>query len=893
MFPQEFLPKMKTNTPKTIYLKDYKPSEYLIETVDLDISLSPTDTLVKSKLRIIPNPEVLEKSNKLVLDGESIKLQKVALNRKVLDNKSYKVNRKSLTLSNLPNRPFSLEIITTCNPKTNKALSGLYLSNKNYCTQCEAEGFRRITYYLDRPDILSIFTTRIEADEKEAPVLLSNGNLIEEGPARKKGRHFKTWHDPYPKPSYLFALVGGDLAEVKDTFKTKSKRTVNLSIFVEHGKEGRCDWAMDSLKRSMRWDEKRFGLEYDLDIFNIVAVSDFNMGAMENKSLNIFNDVLVLASPETATDNNYMAIESVIAHEYFHNWTGNRITCRDWFQLCLKEGLTVFRDQEFTSDTRSRTVTRIQNVRQLRAHQFPEDGGPLAHPVRPESYIEINNFYTSTVYDKGAELCRMLMTILGKDGFRKGMDIYFKRHDGGAKTVEDFVSAMADANDVTLDHFMLWYSQAGTPQIMAKADYNKRKKEATLTFTQVTPKTPGQTSKKPLHIPIKLGLIAPDGTDNELVTADSEKLKDNVIHLTKREQSITFNNIVDKPVPSLFREFSAPVQLNINTTEKELEFQALNDTDLFNRWQAAQTFSSRLMVELVSVIKAGKKSKKGSKLSNILKTALSDENLEPAYRAEFMRLPSEADIAREIGKNVNPQYIHDARKMLLSGISKDLKDELLKVYTKYAVRGKYTPTALNVGKRSLRNIALGLSCVDKKSVDIERASKHYHSAKNMTDKIAALSILGNTMSPEREEAFDHFYNQFHEDHLVLDKWFSIQASSSAPDAYERVKNLKNHPKFSLKNPNRARALIAVFAQSNAVYFNAEDGSGYELVGETVLEIDRFNPQIAARLCGAFKSWQMLETKRKNKAKKQLEHIASDKKLSRDTYEIVNKTLGLK
>ena len=884
---------MKTDKPRIIELKDYQPSEFLIDTVNLDIKLNPSETQVKSKLHIRKNPDATSNSGCLKLDGENLNLEKISINRRKVDKKNYKINKKQLIVLNVPDKPFTLEITTTCDPASNKALSGLYLSGNIYCTQCEAEGFRRITYYLDRPDVLAVFTTRIEADKKEAPILLSNGNLEDSGKLRKKDWHYAIWHDPHPKPSYLFALVGGDLAKVSDSFTTRSKKDIELNIYVEHGKEDRCDWAMESLKRSMRWDEKRFGLEYDLDVFNIVAVSDFNMGAMENKGLNIFNDKLIIASPDTATDSNYAAIEAVIAHEYFHNWTGNRITCRDWFQLCLKEGLTVFRDQEFTSDMRSRNVSRIQNVRQLRKHQFPEDGGPLAHPVRPESYIEINNFYTATVYEKGSEICRMIMTMVGRQGFRKGMNLYFKRHDGEAATVEDFISSMADANDISLDQFMLWYSQAGTPQVMAQLEYNKKRQETKLIFHQICPKTPGQSSKKPYHIPIKLALLDPNGEENELVTTDGEKLEDSLFHFTKRQQSITFSGIPNKPVPSVLREFSAPVHVEMKQTDKELEFLSLHDTDLFNRWEAIQNYASRIIVDLVDAVASGKRSKKGARLAKILGEILTDNDLEEAYRAECLSLPGEADIAREIGKNVNPQYIHEARNMLISSISKDLYEPLLMLYERLSTKGKYSLTAKNVGKRSLRNAVLYLLSPSARKEDIQRVSDQYWEARNMTDKIAALTILSDTISEERDEIFEHFYQEFKEDHLVLDKWFSLQALSSSSDTYERVKSLKKHPKFSLKNPNRVRSLIAVFAQSNAIHFHAEDGSGYKLVGETILEIDRFNPQVAARLSGAFKSWRMLEPKRQKKAKSELQVILEDKKISKDTYEIISKTLGLR
>ncbi len=584
---------MNDSSRETKFLRDYAPPAYLIEEVALDVHLVPKEARVASKLRMRPNPKVVP-GQKLVLDGENLTLKRVTLDGKDLAPGDYALADDSLTIANVPARPFTLEVVTQCDPEANMELSGLYRSRGTYCTQCEPEGFRRITYFIDRPDALAVYTVRIEADRETTPVLLSNGNLLEHGDIPGTDRHFAVWHDPFPKPSYLFALVGGDLASVHDSFTTASGREVALGIYVEPGKEDRCGWAMESLKRAMRWDEERFGLEYDLDVFNIVAVSDFNMGAMENKGLNIFNDKLVLARPDTASDADYHSIESVIAHEYFHNWTGDRVTCRDWFQLCLKEGLTVFRDQEFTSDVRTGPVERIIDARMLKTHQYPEDAGPLAHPVRPGSYIEINNFYTSTVYEKGAEVCRMLQTLLGRETFRKGLDLYFERHDGEAATVENFVDAMADVSGRDLSQFMLWYTQSGTPEIACSLDYDPHAKTAKLHVSQVVPPTPGQTSKEAMLIPLKVGLIGANGDELPL-KLNGETLTDGLLEVTQREQVFEFQDVPAAPTPSLLRDFSAPVRLTTSLDANQIEFLMMHDSDPFNRWQATQTYAGNLL----------------------------------------------------------------------------------------------------------------------------------------------------------------------------------------------------------------------------------------------------------------------------------------------------------
>jgi aminopeptidase N len=677
---------------------------------------------------------------------------------------------------------------------------------------------------------------------------------------------------------------------VSDRFVTASGREVALNIYVEHGKQDRCAWAMESLKRAMRWDEERFGREYDLDVFNIVAVSDFNMGAMENKGLNIFNDKLVLARPDTASDADYASIESVIAHEYFHNWTGNRVTCRDWFQLCLKEGLTVFRDEEFTADTRLGPVERVVDVRMLKTRQFPEDAGPLAHPVRPASYIEINNFYTATVYEKGAELCRMLQTLLGREGFRKGLDLYFERHDGEAVTVEDFVEAMADVSGRDLSQFMRWYTQAGTPALACSLDYDAHAKTARLSVSQVVPPTPGQTRKEPMLIPLKLGLIGANGDELPLKLANGTPLQDGLLEVTEREQVFEFRDIPSAPTPSLLRGFSAPVRLTTNLDPDQTEFLMMHDSDPFNRWQAAQTYALNL---LTAAARSGNLSlvrgREAARFARVLAAAAQDQALLYAYRAEFLKLPSESDIARELARGVDTDAAHAAREGLRAEIGKEIGEGLAELYALTATNGPYAPDAESAGRRAMRNAALDLLVATGKPIEIARAERHYRDAANMTDAIAALSILSHLDTPARDQALEHFYVRWQNEPLVLDKWFAVQARATRPDSVETVRALLAHPKFSLKNPNRVRALIGSFVQANPTGFNRPDGEGYRLLGSQALEIDKFNPHMAARLLGAFESWRTLEPNRQHRAKAALEGLAAEK-LSTDSYEIVTKTL---
>ena len=881
---------MRPKTPRPILLKNYRPPGYLIDKVDLDVALHPKRTRIRSRLSVRANPKVRGKREPLRLDGTHMELAEISVNRKKLAPKDYKLTDTSLTLTKTPAKPFTLEIVTFVNPEANKALQGLYRTNGVYCTQCEAEGFRRITYFLDRPDVLATYSVRIEADPEEAPVLLANGNLLERGLVDGGKRHYAVWRDPFPKPSYLFALVGGDLSSIASSFQTMSGREVDLRIYIEHGKEERAAWAMDSLKRSMRWDEERFGREYDLDVFNIVAVSDFNMGAMENKGLNVFNDRLILASPETATDTIFEAIESVVAHEYFHNWTGNRITCRDWFQLCLKEGLTVFRDQEFSGDERSETVQRILDVRRLKSMQFAEDAGPLAHPVRPESYIEINNFYTATVYEKGAELVRMIQTLLGREAFRRGMDLYFERHDGDAATVEEFITCFENASGTSLAQFRLWYSQAGTPELVCALRYDKTKKKAELSVEQALPPTPGQPHKKPLHIPLKLGLLGGNGHDVPLKLESGEELHDGVLPITKRKQTFRFTDVPTRPVPSLLRQFSAPVNVTIDLSDDDVAFLMANDSDPFNRWQAANNFATRILVGTVRSLAKGKRASKGQPYAKALGAIVMNDALEPAYRAELLRLPSPSDIARVIGKNVDPALIHSAHRQLSTLVGRTLGPLLEDIYDEMAEDGPFSPDAESSGRRALRNGALTLLTARRSNRDLARLSKHYSKASNMTDRAHALFLLAAHAGSERERALNDFYKNWKGDNLVIDTWFAAQALSPLAATLRQVKKLTEHTLFSLAAPNKVRALIGTFAMSNPVQFNRPDGTGYAFLADQVLALDRLNPQIAARMLSAFRSWRALETGRRGHARKALQRIAKTKGSSPDVQEIVSKML---
>ena len=876
---------MRTDTAQPIHLKDYRPPDWLVETVSLDFSLHPTQTKVRATLAFKPNPGAV--AAPLVLDGDGVTLTGLKLDGTALPADSYVATPDSLTIAQVPNRPFTLEIETLVDPTANTQLSGLYRTSGNYCTQCEAEGFRRITYFPDRPDVMAIYTTRIDGDKADTPVLLSNGNLIDCGDL-PGGRHFAIWHDPHKKPSYLFALVGGNLAHIEDRFVTASGRNVTLRIYVEPGKEGRCGYAIDSLKRAMRWDEEAFGREYDLDIFMIVAVSDFNMGAMENKGLNVFNDKYVLASGEVATDTDFAGIEAVIAHEYFHNWTGNRITCRDWFQLCLKEGLTVFRDQEFTSDMRSRSVKRISDVRGLRAAQFIEDAGPLAHPVRPESYKEINNFYTSTVYEKGAEVVRMVQTLLGKDKFRAGMDLYFARHDGEAATVDQFIQCFADASGDDMTRFMRWYRQAGTPEVTVTGHYDAARQTFTLDVQQTIPPTPGQSTKEPMVIPLGIGLVGKDGRDLPLVT--NGPVANGVLVLNEAATTLEFAGVAEKPVLSINRGFSAPIKLTTDLSDSDLAFLAARDSDPFNRWQALQSIAMRLLIDNVSALRVGKPPRADDNLIAALAAILDDAGLEPAFMALALVPPGEGDIAREIGRDIDPDAVFQARRTLRTGIGNKLGPALAAIYDCMAVPGPYLPEAASAGRRSLRNVALDLMASAGAPQAIARALRQYEAADNMTDRMAALATLSLHPGAERERTLADFYTRYASDALVVDKWFSLQAMAPLPDTLDRVRAMTAHAAFSFANPNRVRALIGAFA-ANPTQFNRADGAGYDLVADTLLALDPKNPQLAARLATAFRTWRTLEQGRRGKAEIALQRVKAAPNLSRDLTDIVERALA--
>jgi aminopeptidase N len=878
---------MKAETAP-VRLADYRPPEFLVDTVHLDIRLDPKATRVTARLALRPNGAG---ARTLSLVGDELKLVSVALDGAKLSPDGYRATPSLLAIEDVPDRAFTVEIETEIDPTHNTKLMGLYRTGAAYCTQCEAEGFRRITYFLDRPDVLAVYTTRIEARKTEAPILLANGNPIESAAVPGTDRHFAVWHDPFPKPSYLFAMVAGDLGVVTDSFATMSGRKVELRIYCEHGKEPRCAYAMEALKRSMRWDETAFGREYDLDIFMIVAVSDFNMGAMENKGLNVFNDKYVLADPETATDVDFAHVEGVIAHEYFHNWTGNRITCRDWFQLCLKEGLTVYRDQEFSADMRSRAVKRIADVRTLQARQFPEDAGPLAHPVRPEIYYEINNFYTPTVYEKGAEIVRMLKILLGDKGFRAGMDLYFDRHDGQAVTIEDFLAAFTDATGKDLTQFKLWYAQSGTPEIVARGSYDQRKKTYTLTVSQNCPPTPGQPVKAPMHIPVRFGLVGPNGEDLSIESASGAAIEGDVMHLTGASHTIVFSGVAARPVPSLLRGFSAPVRLSIDLSPEDLLFLTRTDSDPFNRWQAAQMLAIRDLVGRTTATVRGQDMAVDRAFIEALGEVADDDRLEPAFRAQVLQLPGEADIAREIGRDVDPDAIAVARGRLRSAIADGIGSRLARLVDRLGSKEPFSTDASAAGQRALANTALDLMVANGDEAAIERVVTRFYTADNMTDRLGALSILTGSALDARFAALEAFYNRNRDDALVLDKWLALEAMVPAPATLDRVRALIDHPAFSLSNPNRIRALVGSFASGNQTQFNRADGAGFDFLADFVIDLDRRNPQTAARLLVSFRSWRALEAKRRAHAEKALKRIAAVAELSADVRDIVARMLA--
>jgi aminopeptidase N len=875
--------------PEPIRLADYRPPDWLVDEVELDFRLGEAGTEVAARLALRRNPAAGDGPRPLVLDGQELELLGLAVDGEALGANRYTVGEEQLTIEGLP-AACTLETRVRIHPERNTALEGLYVSNGNFCTQCEPEGFRKITYFLDRPDVMARYRVRIEAERARWPVLLANGNRVAAGPL-EGGRHFAVWEDPFPKPTYLFALVAGRLARLADSFTTRSGREVALEIWTEPQEVDKCDHAMASLKRSMRWDEERFGLEYDLDVFMIVAVSDFNFGAMENKGLNIFNTKFVLARPETATDTDYLQIEAVIAHEYFHNWTGNRVTCRDWFQLSLKEGLTVFRDQEFTSDLHSRAVKRISDVRRLRATQFLEDAGPLAHPVRPESYVEINNFYTTTVYEKGAEVIRMLHTLIGEDAFQRGMRLYFERHDRQAVTCEDFVAAMEAASGRDLAQFRRWYSQAGTPRLTVEGGYDARARTYFLSVAQSTPPTPGQGDKEPLHIPLAMALLDPAGREVPL-KLDGEPApvgSSRVLELKSARERFTFTDVDAPPTPSLLRGFSAPVVLESDADAGRLRFLMAHDGDPFVRWEAGQSYALQLMLQLIERHRAGGALTLDDGLAEAFAATLEDDRLEPAFVAQALSLPSEGYVGQQMAE-IDVDRVHAVREFLRMALGARLAERLRTAYRTLESREPYSFEAAQAGRRALRNLALGYLMAAGDADGKAACLAQYAAADNMTDTIAALGLLAESDLPERQDALTGFYERWQGDALVVDKWFSLQAMAQRPDAVAVVRALLDHAAFTLANPNRVRSLLGAFALGNPTGFHQRDGAGYALIADQVLALDGRNPQVASRLAQSFGRWRRYDPARQGLMRGQLERILARPELSRDLYEIASKSL---
>jgi len=915
---------MKTQTPQTIYLKDYRPPQFLIDTVDLHIDLAEEWTTVKAELNFRENPASAENSKTLVLNGHKMELMAVILDNVELTQDQYQVDESQLTINDVPEK-FVLSTEVRIQPQNNTELEGLYKSSKLFCTQCESEGFRKITYFLDRPDVMSLYSTTIFANQQLYPVMLSNGNLLDSGKLTD-GRHWVKWEDPFPKPAYLFALVAGDLLHIEDSFRTSSGREVKLQIYVEAENIEFCDHAMRSLKESMRWDEERFGREYDLDLFMIVAVNDFNMGAMENKGLNIFNSKLILASQETATDTDFYNIQGVVGHEYFHNWSGNRVTCRDWFQLSLKEGFTVFRDQEFSSDLNSRAVQRIADADRLRVHQFPEDAGPMSHPIRPDSYMEINNFYTMTVYEKGAEVVRMIYTLLCRENFRNVTDLYFDRHDGQAVTCDNFVAAMEDANGVDLQQFRRWYGQSGTPELHIRGSHDPEAKTYSLTVRQSCPDTAGQKGfgaekskndvhekqtapveiqnskqnahhsfqKQPFHIPLALGLLAADGDTLplKLTGCTAEKNQDTIIlELRKQSETFVFENIPAAPVPSLLRGFSAPVKLLFDYSIADLAFLLANDTDEFNRWEAGQQLMIRISLEQIQRFQNHEPFNLPSELENAFRSLLNQtQEGDSALLALALSFPNEPYLG-ELMDVIDVDAIHETRTFLRKELAQKLQPEFEKTYLEFQEESAFKIDQQSMGRRSLKNVCLSYLS-ELGSLDIRKLTQtQFRKNENMTDVAGALGVLTHLDCPERETAFSEFENRWRKNTVVMDKWFALQAISCLPKTLDHVRKLTSHSAYEENNPNKIRALISTFSRFNQLRFHAGDGSGYEFIAEQVLRLDPLNPQIAARLVSVFNNWEKFTETHKTKMNYQLQKIVKTPKLSGDVFEIVSKALG--
>ncbi len=874
-----------SNQVERTYLVDYQPPPFRVSDINLEFQLHPTETLVKSRMTVIRTPEAGGKS--FLLNGKKLMLESVRIDGETLDDSHYSLDKSGLTVHDPPDS-FELSITNRVNPSQNKELSGLYVSGGMLCTQCEAEGFRNITYFPDRPDILSRYSVTIEASRSDYPVLLSNGELVDSGMV-SESRHFASWTDPHPKPSYLFALVAGDLAVLKDQFVTRTGRLVNLEFYTPEEHLDKCHHAMNCLKRAMKWDEHKYGCEYDLNRYMIVAVDHFNMGAMENKGLNIFNSKYVYAKPDTATDQDFHAVESVIAHEYFHNWSGNRVTLRDWFQLSLKEGFTIFREQQFSADMGSAAVQRIRDINMVKLHQFREDAGPASHAVQPDSYLTIDNFYTITVYNKGAELIRMLYLMIGAKAYRAGTDLYFKRYDGLAATVEDFIVSMEEASNRNLQQFRLWYQVAGTPKVIVAREYDRENNTYTLTFEQNGPNFTNGSEFEPMHIPIQIALLNQDGTRAPITSDTGNNVSDNemLIELTRQKQSVTFHNIDSKPIPSLLRGFSAPIILEDPESEDEMYFIMANDDDAYCQWNAGQHLSKMQVQSLIADLLHGRVPTVDENFLSSAGAVLAKAIDKPQFSAMLLETPSEISIAQSM-KVVDPIVIHDARKFLVGEIANYFNSEILDLYSQ--LQGDWGDSEQAVGKRALRNLCLSYLIEINDTGAHELAYRQFKTATNMTDLSAALTALVNSDSPKRQIALDLFYDKWRDDQGVIDKWFRIQATAARADTYQNVIDLSHHTAFSISTPNRVYSLIGAFCNSNPYCFHAKDGSGYDLLTKYVLDIDQDNPQAAAQLAGAFSEIRRYDERRQRAMRHRLESIASNKALSVNVFEVVERIL---
>lgn len=889
---------MKDAQPAAIHLKDYKAPDFSITRTRLEFELFETYADVRATLTI--QRQTLDKEAALVLDGQELELLFVSVDDAEIQATNYQLTDDTLAISDVPDR-FELVCVTRIKPQENTSLEGLYKSHKMFCTQCEAEGFRKITYYLDRPDVLSEFTTRITADKSKYPVLLSNGNKIAEGNS-EEGRHWVEWQDPFKKPSYLFALVAGDLVSLDDTFTTMSGREISLRIFVEEKDHNKCDHAMVSLKKAMTWDEQVYGREYDLDIFMIVAVDDFNMGAMENKGLNIFNSSCVLASKETTTDDSFQSIEAIVAHEYFHNWSGNRVTCRDWFQLSLKEGFTVFRDSEFSSDMGSRTVKRVEDVNMLRTHQFAEDAGPMAHPVQPASFIEISNFYTLTVYEKGAEVVRMIHSLLGGEVFRKGSDLYFERHDGAAVTIDDFVRAMADASGRDFSQFMNWYRQAGTPRVSVSASYREKENEFELTVKQSCPATPESNVKKPFHMPMALALVGEQGPiELQLKGQLGKGNNECVLELTENEQTYIFSGVKERPVPSLFRNFSAPVKINYNYSLEDLQRIIAKDTDGFCRWDASQQMAVKSIFSVMDAlgnepsptVNSQLLDAQGDILQQAIDTIDGKDTQDLQMLAYTMALPSEEYLS-EIQSSIDVEKTHHARIRVKRKLAIQFYDRYLAIYERLACDEIFSTDAQSIARRSLKNTALSYLVASGKADAVELCNRQLQNATNMTDELAALTNIVHSSSKSAEliksDCLQSFYNKWQHETLVLNRWFALQATNPNPGTLEQIQALMGHAAFDINNPNKLRALVGGFSNRNPSCFHDRSGSGYTFLSDRIIELNQKNPQIAARLLTPLTRWKKYDEQRQENMKKALGRIQAVPALSKDVYEVVSKSL---